>query len=106
MAMDRYFALGARLCSGAPVCVGLRTDGPRYACARSSAGPTSCRGVLSIRTEPDVCRLLHWIGRALGGLRPRELARLRGSDGRCARRRPTRAAVRGASSVKDVRGGV
>src|SRR4030095_2576783 len=80
--MDCCPAFGAWFRSSTTVRVGLRTDGTRNTCANCSAEEAGCGGVLSIRAEPDVCRLLRWMGRAVGGLRTSELAFDRSGGGR------------------------
>ena len=93
MALDRSVVLGARIQCRVAMRVGLWMDRPRNARTGGSAEETRGGGVLSIRAESDVLGIFLGMGRAVGGLWPRELGTDLCSSGCGPVRRSIRAAV-------------
>ena len=73
MALDRSGVLGTRVQRGDAMRVGLWMDRPRNARTAGSPEETRRGGFLSIRAESDVLGFFGGMGRAVGGLWPREL---------------------------------
>ena len=97
-------SVGAGICGGPALRLGLRVDGTRHTCSGRSAAAIGGGGFLPLCAEPHVPGIRSGVDRVVGCVRPRQFSR------RSRRRPPSRSActvcrfLRRADSAQEIRG--